>query len=772
MNAMTPPGSGLTPAQQALLHVGTNSALPFDPAALVLYARAGHDADDGFAVGTGDHIDIADGQPALVLAQTPGTRRQLTEPSGSFGGLKTPTNVAIDTDGNIFLTDRGNGLVKYFDPCDCAFKPLPCFSAQRPAPDAFVPLNRLSDPAGLAIWGNNLLVADPGNHRIVAIGLAGMVPRSALRLPASSGLQRQWRPYGIAVDSQHRIYISDPDLARLDVFGRDGRWITCWSGLGAVRHLAVDCDDRLFAVADDASLDSSGAPAPGAMEVVDGRSVPLDSSAAKLRACFARRRIAVDPLGNLHLGAHCNDRSDAVFDLQGYPVLDQNKIAPLEFATAGTYQSRALDSRRHGCVWHRVVLAGSLPERTRVDIRTMTSDVELSLAELADLPDSAWSDNVSIRDMPDGASDALVRSPPGRYLWLRLALAGDGNSTPAIARIVIEFPRVSLRRYLPAVFGMDPIAADFTDRFTALFDTTLRSIESRIDTLSELFDPRSAPAERPVPDPGGAPTIDFLSWLATWIGVTIDSHWPEATRRAMLRAATQLYTLRGTYVGVRQLLLTFLGFDRRSCDSACGSATCSPVPLNCRAEPKPCQWKMPPLILEHFRLRRWLFVGHGRLGEDAKLWGSRIVNRSRLSGNGFEGTARLGPLACPPDGRPATQLVSTPDPLRDPLLVDANIFSVFVPASVRQRNWQRRGLERLLAQEAPAFVKYQIEYVEPRFRVGVQAMVGLDSVIARIPDGMRLNDNQLGQGSVLPPRPRRPSAIGINARVGETMRLA
>ena len=49
-------------------------------------------------------------------------------------------------------------------------------------------------------------------------------------------------------------------------------------------------------------------------------------------------------------------------------------------------------------------------------------------------------------------------------------------------------------------------------------------------------------------------------------------------------------------------------------------------------------------------------------------------------------------------------------------------------------------------------------------------MIGLDCVIARVPRGIRLNDNELGRGSVLPPRPSLPMRTG-DARVGETTRL-
>jgi phage tail-like protein len=774
-------GSALSAAQRAAMHVGPTQGLPHDPLALVLYARDGADASIGFAVGALDAVEISACNPALILAPSPGADRRLTESSGSFGGLKSPTNVAVARNGTVYLADRGNALIKYLDPCDCSFKPLPCFVAQGPIVPAddcvpissgVAPLNELRDPTSLAVAGHELIIVDRGHHRVILMDLIGSVPRAALRLPASTGLREAWTPFAAAVDSHGHIYASDPDHARIDIFGRDGRWHKAWMGLGKVTHLAIDIDDILLAVIEDVDVDATGKLVPGAFEIIDGHRRALAPRALAAARRFACNPIAVDSAGRLHLGAACTIPADAVFLAQGYPVKQEDKVAPLLYATSGSYRSAALDSRRRGCVWHRVQLAGRLPERARIDVQTTTSDVELDAGELADLPAQAWSDIVSIRALEGGTADALVRSPPGRYLWLRLALSGDGQSTPSISQIVVEFPRVSLRRYLPGVYGMDPVGADFTDRFTALFDTTLRSIETRIDTMHELFDPASAPAEKPrAKRPDGAPTIDFLSWLARWVGIVFDRGWPEATRRAVLKRAACLYGLRGTYAGLWQLLLTFLGFERSRCDDACPQVRCVPRPANCAPPPRPCTPKHPPLILEHFRLRRWLFVGAGRLGDDAMLWGKRIVNRSELSGAGRTGNARLGPVSCPPDRNPATQLITTPDPWRDPFHVYAHRFSVFVPARVKRIEWKRRGLERLLAQEAPAHARWQIEYVEPRFRVGVQAMVGLDSVIARVPPGVRLNANQLGRGSVLPPHPGRPPVAGIDARVGENMRL-
>jgi len=51
------------------------------------------------------------------------------------------------------------------------------------------------------------------------------------------------------------------------------------------------------------------------------------------------------------------------------------------------------------------------------------------------------------------AWDALVFSSPGRYLWLQLVLRGDGRQTPCVSAAIVDYPRISLRRYLPSVFS-------------------------------------------------------------------------------------------------------------------------------------------------------------------------------------------------------------------------------------------------------------------------------------------------------------------------------
>ena len=76
--------------------------------------------------------------------------------------------------------------------------------------------------------------------------------------------------------------------------------------------------------------------------------------------------------------------------------------------------------------------------------------------------------------------------------------------------------------------------------------------------------------------------------------------------------------------------------------------------------PPPAPWPPPPLILEHWKIRRWLFLGAGRLGDAAVLWGETIMGRSQL-GN----TAQLG----------ATRLDLSRAAVADPFNADAYAFT-------------------------------------------------------------------------------------------------
>lgn len=742
---------------------------PHDPRSLLLNGRVGFRETAPAPTEVPAVID-AD-CCALSLPRTPSALRDLAETTGSLGGLRPPSNVALGPEGGTYLLDRPGLGLKRFDECTCSFRKVPCFGGEGDGP------RQLRNPGGIAIACGNLYVCDTGvehapaadacgdqaaldavtrgeNHRISVFALKGFALRGHLRPPAT---KRPWRPVSVAVDSLGRVWAGDAN-GRLHRFSPTGAWEQAWPMVPAPAHLAIDCRDHVYLIAPGSVpsirvLDSSGAV------IANTPARPDD-----VRRAFPRMPFSVDTQGHLSLEPFCDPRAvkkvnpnaELVFDLDGNPVERTTTVLPQIYQGAATYRSAALDSGIAQCVWHRVALFGSLPPGTRVRVRAFAAGEELDGAALNLL--AVWHDCAIAETFDDGVRwDCLVRAEPGRYLWLELGLEGIGTATPMIGAIVVEFPRVSLRRFLPSVFGTDPVSADFTDRFLALFDTPLRRIERHIDQMARLFDPASAPAS--VKDPRQQ---DFLSWLGGWIGITLDRNWDVAARRRFVKGAGALFDRRGTVRGLREQLLLLLDFDRHlPCaveTRACGR--CGPAPANCAPRPQPPEYEKPPLVLEHFRLRRWLRVGEARLGDESVVWGERIVGRTRLGAHGQLGVTRLD---------------TSPDPERDPFLVHANQFSVFVPARCRDDDRTRRSLENLVRSEAPADTRGYLHFVEPRFRIGVQSMLGFDAVVGAVPQGVTLGATPLGAASILTGAPHMEGGpvitVGREGRIGTTTRL-
>jgi phage tail-like protein len=705
---------------------------PHDPTFWLLNARSGwHDAV---------FDRVTDSSDALVLAVVPGSGRVFNEPSGSLGGLTLPGNVAFADDKTLWLLDSAQGRLKRFDPCTCRFVTVPCLGGNGSEP------RQVSAPHGIGICSGNLFLCDTGNHRLSVFSLHGMALREVWIPPASAALAVDWQPYGIAFDARGRVYVSDLANGCIHRFSPAGRWQKKFDGFGGVTWIAIDCSNRLYAVITGASTVR--------ISDLEGMPVAVASRRQEVASFFPRLPFCVDSYGNLHLGLCCDPpRSPGVLDLSGNSVPNPPKDPPLLFETSGTFWSEPLDSSIYRCQWHRVVLYGEVPRKTAIFVSTFTSEVEQTLDQIQALPESAWKSNALITSMK-GQWDGLVFSGPGRYLWLRVRLSGDGSASPKISSVRIEYPRVSLTRYLPAVFDEDPRGADFTGRFLSIFDTGFRTIESKIDQEAGFFEPLSAPA-------GPGPKRDFLSWLASWIGVSLDRNWAIDQRRQFLKLAGKLQAIRGTRLGLHQQLVILLGMQPEDVCCPCDQPkrTCIPKPLNCALPPKGCAWEPPPLILENYELRRWLFVGSGTLGDNAVVWGQRIVNRSQL-GNSMQAGS--------------TQLKTTPDPLHDPFLVYAHKFTVFVPTRFASIEKNRRSLINLLESEKPAHTQYQVEYVAPRMRIGFQSMIGLDSVVGRYPAGFHLGE-KLGRASVLSGSPvqevGKTYEIGRNTRIGPAARL-
>lgn len=688
---------------------------PHDPLSLLLGGRLGWPG-------------VAE-TPSLELPADPAARRPLGEPHGSLGGRALPSAVAVDDDGRVWLVDPSTGRLLLFDDCDCAFVTVPGIGGPGTGP------GHLDRPRAIAARAGHLFVCDTGNHRVQVL----LTPD--LMISAVWDGVPGWEPVAVAVDDRFRVHVLDAATHVVHRFGWSGRHLGQTDALGDATTLALTRGGGLVV-----------AGPTTAFLVEGGRTTPLDlDEPGDLE--LPEPPFAVSATGALHLGPCCRPPGDGWFGTHGEPVPPPPTPARL-FVGEQTRIVGPLDSLLDDCVWDRVVLTGDVPEATGIAVDSFTAQVELTPEEVAALPEEAWATRQVCRS---GAEwDALLRSIGGRYLWLRLRLFGDGRATPRLDEMVVEFPRIGLRRHLPAVYGAEPVSADFTDRLLALVHRVLRDVEEQIDDVPAELDPHAT---------------RHLDRLAGWIGMRPDPRLPEKLRRDLVAGAGRLTEDRGTPHGLHGLLVLALGLTRPSSgDGGCTHtrgrcAPCAPPRETCPPTPPADDgWQPPPLILEHYRLRRWFESGASTLGDTTTLWGDSIVNRSQLGESARVAGARST----------GTQLKGTQDPAHDPFHVYAHRFTVFAPGSAGRTEERRRALAGLVRWATPAHAEGDVRYVEPRMRIGVQSSIGLDSVVARLPHGVTLGETPLGPASVLvggpadrPAISSRPSiAVGTTAVLG------
>ncbi|HEV8297988.1 MAG TPA: phage tail protein [Acidimicrobiales bacterium] len=87
---------------------------------------------------------------------------------------------------------------------------------------------------------------------------------------------------------------------------------------------------------------------------------------------------------------------------------------------------------------------------------------------------------------------------------------------------------------MPAIYQDDA----FTCRYTSAFDAVLAPIITTLDCIDAYTDPNLTP-------------VDFLDWLAGWVGLSIDEDWPLERQRTFVSQAVRVYRLRGTAAGLR-----------------------------------------------------------------------------------------------------------------------------------------------------------------------------------------------------------------------------
>jgi phage tail-like protein len=272
---------------------------------------------------------------------------------------------------------------------------------------------------------------------------------------------------------------------------------------------------------------------------------------------------------------------------------------------------------------------------------------------------------------PGGALDFLIDQPPGRYAFLKLELAATQGVAPRVRRIRLDFPRASSFEDMPAVYRQTAEVENFGERFLSLFDASIEEIDRAIERHPALLDVRGVPDEA-------------LAWLGGFLDVAAEPWWGAERYRRVLRAAPALYRRRGTPEALARAVELIFGTR--------------------------------PAITEAAPRRAWAAVGRSARTRSVRLFG-RGRSRMRL------GISRLG----------STPVRSIGNPDLDPLVADAQRFSVLVPAGTARHPGQLESLRRLVAAQAPAHVVGGVRVGGAGFVVGSWSAVGIDTALAPLP---------------------------------------
>lgn len=243
---------------------------------------AGFDkAGEPFGIAERDgQVYVSDGQNGRILKISSGT-----EQTEFAAGLNTPSGIAFDTSGNLFVADSGTSTIKKIDPSG-VISTVAGIESKRGFADGEALAATFSSPIGIAVDGNGkIFVSDTYNDRIRVVenGVVRTLAGGGRGYIDGSGTDARFdTPLGIAMWGE-RLLVADAGNRRLRIVEPDGSvWTLAGDGsyeprdglpllAGFVRPTAVSIGaSGVIYVADGNTIRAIGDRAFAFVETVSG----------------------------------------------------------------------------------------------------------------------------------------------------------------------------------------------------------------------------------------------------------------------------------------------------------------------------------------------------------------------------------------------------------------------------------------------------------------------------------------------------------------------
>ncbi len=265
-------GSGNTLASIVLSGMGSGSAVQVLPGGEVALG-AGLKTPTQVAADAGGNVYVADAGLGAVEEFPRGS----TSAGTALGtGIVAPSGVAVDGAGDVFLADSGNVYE------------IPVGGSGLNAAGQVTVKTGLGTGLQLATDGaGHLYIADPANHRVIRLGnVGGSIGLYAQTETDFGGLNS---PSAIAVDQNQNLYVADG--TNLYEVTPAGVQTTVLTGLAGVTGLAVDPSGSVYYTASGTTFRVPFA----------GGALALGSQVAIATDVTAATSVALDPAQNLYI---------------------------------------------------------------------------------------------------------------------------------------------------------------------------------------------------------------------------------------------------------------------------------------------------------------------------------------------------------------------------------------------------------------------------------------------------------------------------------------